>query len=313
MRVVITGAGGLLGYDLLRLGARLEQGLSVNGVAGGLHPVEVRAFVRTQLNVSDARQVYACLSEVRPDVVIHAAAYTKVDLAEREGKAEAFQTNSFGSAVLALACAQTGARLVYVSTDYVFDGEKRAPYLPTDTPHPINEYGRSKWLGERWICELTPHCDIVRTSWLYGGHPERRDFVRTMLAAARAQIAARRNGRARLAVVRDQVGSPTCCAELARAIWQLVLADTPTAPTIHHIAGAGACSWHEFACAIFTAAGLADRVQVEAVATADLQLPARRPRYSVLSQAGLADAGVSPLPHWRETLEAFLSPCLSMA
>ena len=210
------------------------------------------------------------------DLVLHAAAWTDVDRAEADPEGAA-RVNVEGTRNVAA----LGAPLVYFSTDYVFDGRKREPYLESDEPNPLSAYGRTKLAGERcgdWI---------VRSSWLFG--PAGKNFVRTMLALGRE--------RDEVAVVDDQRGSPTYVDHLATAVCELV--ELP--PGVWHVAADGECTWAEFAAAIFEEAGLECRVRP--ISTAELGRPAPRPAYSVLR----SERGAPELPHWREGLRACLA------
>ena len=275
MKWLITGAGGMLGTDLQdELAARDES---------------VVALSRAELDVTDSRLVNAAVREHAPDVIINCAAYTKVDLAETE---EAVANAINGSAVelLAAAANEGGALLVQVSTDFVFDGAKDAPYEVTDPTNPLSAYGRSKFLGEIAASHAERHC-IVRTSWLFGVHGP--NFVE----AIRNQI---RKGTNPLRVVSDQRGRPTYTPHLARAIVRLA---TQGVQGIVHYADADECSWFDFACAIAGGSG----TEVVPVTTEEFPRPAKRPPYSVLSTERYERlTGVTP-ESWREGLREYLS------
>jgi dTDP-4-dehydrorhamnose reductase len=257
-RTLITGAGGQLGRALS------------DAFAGD----EVVAFARGDWDVAGP----APLLDL-PDLVLHAAAWTDVDAAEDDPQGAA-AVNVAGTAHVAA----VGAPLVYVSSDYVFDGRKGTPYVESDAPNPLSAYGRSKLLGEAAAGE---RAWILRTSWLFGATG--RNFVRTML-----RLGAERD---EVAVVDDQRGCPTYVGHLAEATRALV--ELPFG--IYHLAADGECTWAEFAAAIFEDAGLACRVRP--ITTAELQRPAPRPAYSVLRSER---AETPRLPHWREGLRACL-------
>jgi len=274
MRWLVTGAGGMLGTDLV---AYLR--------AGG---EPVTALGRAELDIRRPRAVAAALDRDRPDVLVNCAAWTRVDDAEAH-EAEALAVNGDAVAVLAAACAERGVRLVQLSTDYVFDGTARAPY-PEDAPaSPLGAYGRGKLAGER--AALAHGHLVVRTAWLYGAHG--RNFVRTMLDLAA--------GHGTVAVVADQVGQPTWSADLAAQIVALARAGAPSG--VYHGTNAGQTTWYGFAREIFAAAG-ADPARVTPATTAELARPAPRPAYSVLGHAGWARAGLPPMRHWRDAFRA---------
>jgi dTDP-4-dehydrorhamnose reductase len=262
LTVAVTGAAGMLGQDVVR-------------AAGD----DVVAYSRADLDVTDRDAVQRAL--VGFDLVINCAAWTGVDDAE-DHAAEALAVNRDGARNVAAAA----RRVLYVSTDYVFDGAKRTPYLESDPTGPLQSYGRSKLAGERATAEANPRHFIVRSSWLFGaGGP---NFVETMLRLGRE--------RDRLRVVADQVGCPTFTGHLADAL--VGLAETEDYG-IHHLAGGGACSWHDFAREIF-ARSFVD-CAVEPITTEEYPLPARRPAWSVLG----SERGRTLAP-WQDGLEAYL-------
>jgi dTDP-4-dehydrorhamnose reductase len=225
-----------------------------------------------------------------PDAVVHCAAYTKVDQAESEPD-EAYRVNAYGTRNAALAAEEVGAKFVYVSTDYVFDGRADKPYREYDRTDPQTVYGRSKLAGEQLVQSLSSRYFIVRTSWVYGKYGA--NFVKTMLKLA--------EDRDRLKVVHDQVGSPTYTLDLARFLLELVRTDYFG---IYHASNSGICSWYEFAKAIFEERGL--NVQVEPCTTEEFPRPAPRPAWSVLDQGAIRAHGFKPIRPWREALRSFL-------
>lgn len=250
---------------------------------------QVVALSRAELDVTDSRLINAAVREHAPDVIVNCAAYTKVDLAEQE---ESIANAINGSAVELLAAAtnESGARLMHVSTDFVFDGSKTSPYEVNDPTGPVSAYGRSKLLGEIAATHAEKHC-IVRTSWLFGVHGP--NFVE----AIRNQV---RKGTTPLRVVSDQRGRPTYTPHLARAIVRLAMQE---AQGVVHYADADECSWFDFACAIAKGSG----TEVVPVSTSEFPRPAKRPAYSVLSTERYERlTGVTPEP-WREGLEEYLS------
>ena len=270
-RYLITGAAGMLGRDL----------------QAALVGRDVTALDRTELDITDRDAVLATSAGF--DVIINAAAYTKVDDAETNEDA-AYLINATGPRHLALAAATTGAKLVQVSTDYVFDGSATSPY-PEDTPiDPISAYGRTKAAGEAFVREIHPAGSyIVRTAWLYGQHGP--NFPKTMLKLATA--------RDTLDVVDDQVGQPTWTADLAAQI--VALLDSGAPAGIYHGTNSGVTSWFGFAQAVFTSAGL-DPARVTPTDSSQFVRPAPRPAYSVLGHNAWTAAGLAPLRDWREAL-----------
>ena len=272
MRILITGANG-------QLGSALQQTL-----AG-------KDLVLKDLPDFDLTNP-ACEGQVvsaRPEVILHVGAYTNVDGAEREpGHARA--VNVQGTMFMARAAHALRARLVYVSTDYVFDGEKQRPYTEDDRPRPLNQYGLSKYEGEQAALTLCDNTLVVRTAWLYG-HAG-KNFVKTIMQAA--------NEKPVLEVVADQRGCPTYANDLAWAMKQLLASDVRG---ICHITNSGDCTWHEFALAIVRQMGLT--TVVRPITTLQAGRLARRPSYSVLSQERLA-RHCSPLPHWQDALARFM-------
>ncbi|MEW5898370.1 MAG: dTDP-4-dehydrorhamnose reductase [Bacillota bacterium] len=277
MKVLITGGGGQLGCDL-------EKELA----GPGGH--EVICLGRDRLDVTRAEQVREVLHAARPDVVVHAAANTNVDRCELEPDG-AYLVNALGTRNVAVAAARVKARLVYISTDYVFDGRKKEPYTEFDIPAPLSVYGKSKLAGENYAAAFSDRFFIVRTSWLYGRRGN--NFVKTMLKLAAAQP--------EVAVVDDQMGTPTFTEDLARCIGALIQTELYG---IYHASNSGACSWFDFARNIFRLAGLA-HVSVKPIATAELNRPAPRPAYSVLDNYCLRLQGLPDLRPWEEALEEF--------
>jgi len=272
MRILITGADGQLGSELQRILQRHE-----------LVPVFWPSFDLLKPECEDH------VRAARPDVVIHGAAYTDVDGAEREADL-AMAVNGLGTERVAKASAAIGARLIVLSTDYIFDGSKELPYLETDVPHPLNAYGLSKLEGERRALAACPNTLIVRTAWLYG-HAG-KNFVKTIMRLAGEQQ--------ELRVVADQRGCPTHAGDLADALGRVLELDVRG---IVHATGSGDCTWYEFAQAIVRLSG--HTTPVRPITTAETGRPARRPVYTVLANHRLAAEGIT-LPHWSEALERFI-------
>ncbi|BDM71249.1 NAD(P)-dependent oxidoreductase [Streptomyces nigrescens] len=278
MRWLITGAGGMLGRELV---ARLT--------AAGCGNDRVIALDRSALDVTQRTAVFAALNRYRPDVVVNCAAYTAVEAAESD-EAAAWAVNGAGPGHLAAACAEYGIRLIHVSTDYVFSGDARSPYGEDSPPAPRTAYGRSKAAGERAVLAAhLPPFTVVRTAWLYGAHG--RSFVRTMVEAARRGKTVR--------VVADQYGQPTWATDTAARI--VVLGRASGAGGVFHATNAGVATWHELASEIYRALD-ADPGRVHAISSAEYAGPARRPAYTVLGHDRWQEWGIAPLRHWRTAL-----------
>jgi dTDP-4-dehydrorhamnose reductase len=277
LRVAVTGANGLLGTTLVPLWRR----------AGA----DVVGWSVEDFDIRDGAAARRAIVDARPEVVIHAAAYTAVDRAETE-PAVALAVNRDGTAHVAAACAETGARLFFVSTDYVFDGSSAAPIAPDAPRRPLGAYGRSKAEGEAAVEAATVPWAVVRTAWLFG--PGGPNFVDTVLGAAR-------EGRA-LRVVNDQVGAPTSARLVSEGLWGLV----GRGVTGHwHLVSAGAASWFDVARAVYAAAGR-EPALVAPCATRESGRPARRPANSVLDCSATARTLGVPLPRWEGQVSAYV-------
>lgn len=273
MKIVVTGAGGMLGQDMV-------------AAADAVHH-EVVGLTRSDLDVTDGPAVLKAFQRELPALVINCAAYTNVDAAEEDEEA-AFAINEDGARNVAAAAAVVGARVVQISTDYVFDGTKREPYVETDPIGAIGVYGRSKLAGEIAVTESNPRHLIVRTSWLFG--LAGKNFVETMLALAAKQ--------SELLVVNDQVGCPTYTRHLADAV--IEMADYERLG-IMHICGGGSCSWYDFAREIFRQSQV--EVMVLSSTTEMLNRPAPRPVYSAM----VSERDETPvLPRWDHGLHGYL-------
>jgi dTDP-4-dehydrorhamnose reductase len=283
LKVALVGAGGQLGVELAR---RVPAG------------VTLAALSRADLDIAEPGAAQRAMQSLRPALIINAAAYTQVDRAESEPDL-AFRCNADGPRWLAEAAASVGSRLLHVSTDFVFDGERPVPCDVDAVTGPVNVYGRSKLAGEAAVLAvLGAQASVVRTSWLYAAHG--RNFVLTMLELMRT--------RESLGVVVDQVGTPTWAGALAAALWDMTR--TPAIHGIHHWTDEGVASWYDFAVAIQEEGlvrGLLERaIPVRAIGAADYPTPARRPRYSVLDKRRtVAELGYAP-PHWRTSLRKML-------
>ena len=281
-RALITGAGGQLGRELV--------------TTFGAGPGETVGLDHAALDVSDREQVLQAVGAVRPTTIVHAAAWTDVDGCQLDPD-RAYRVNALGARHVAEAARLVGARIVYISTDYVFDGMANRPYNEWDAPNPLSVYGHSKLGGE---AELGGEDTVVRTSWVYGQHG--KNFVKTVLRRAAAGEPLR--------VVDDQWGSPTFAADLAAAVRRLAVARLPG---VYHVTNQGSTNWYGFACDIVKAAGL-DPARVTPVCSGELDppRPAPRPHYAVLDNAALRLSGLPILPDYHEPL-ARLAPLLLQA
>ncbi|WP_040952379.1 dTDP-4-dehydrorhamnose reductase [Gorillibacterium massiliense] len=275
MKILVTGANGQLGHDLVKL------------FAG---KYEIHGLGREHLDITNEEQCNRIISDLRPEVIIHSAAYTAVDKAESEEDL-AYKINAFGTRNVAVAAEKVGAKLCYISTDYVFDGAGGNPYREYDNTNPQSVYGKSKRAGEQLVQTLSSRYFIVRTSWVYGLYGA--NFVKTMLKLAQ--------DRDSLKVVSDQLGSPTYTVDLAHFLEQLVQTERYS---IYHASNSGICSWFEFARAIFEESGL--KTQVVPCTTEEFPRPAPRPQYSVMEHLAIRTNGFVDLRPWREGLRAFL-------
>ena len=288
MRILLTGKNGQLG--------RCFQDV----VAVSAH--ELFAYSSSELDITNADQVAAMVAEVKPDVIVNAAAYTAVDKAEQD-QAQAYAVNEQGVANLAKAAEALGVPVIHVSTDYVFDGQAVAPYKPSDETAPQGVYGASKLAGEQALAAICTRYIVLRTAWVFSEYGN--NFVKTMLRLG--------NEREALNVVADQYGCPTYAGDLAKAILQLCnryQATQELAWGIHHYCGDLPTSWHGFARTIFFKghqSGLLENIpQLTAISSEQYPTPAKRPEYSVLNTATLEVLGVEP-SGWLQALDAVMS------
>ncbi|MBI5189582.1 MAG: dTDP-4-dehydrorhamnose reductase [Nitrospirae bacterium] len=276
MKILVTGAAGMLGSDIVD---RLK----------GRH--EVVGVTRHDFDILDELMVRGYLLQEKPDWVIHSAAFTNVDGCEKEPD-KAYRVNGEGPGSVARACWHVGARMAYVSTDYVYDGTKGEPYVETDPVAPLNVYGRSKLMGEAEVLKVLPDALIIRTSWLFGRRGP--NFVEAILGQV--------GKRDELTVVDDQVGSPTYTPDLADGIVRLVESG---APGVVHLSNEGTCSWFDYANKIFELAGVTG-ISVKPITTEQLGRPAVRPKYSVLSKDRYFAVTGHRLRDWREALAEYI-------
>lgn len=276
MRILVTGASGQLGYDV-------ERELERRGI-------EHLGTSSRELDITDREAVERLMAAYRPDAAIHCAAYTKVDLAEDEPE-RCWAVNADGTRNMAAACRKTGAKLLYISTDYVFPGTGERSYETGDPTGPVNTYGRSKLAGELAVQSLLEKYFIVRISWVFGKNGN--NFVKTMLRLAETK--------AELSVVCDQIGSPTYTADLAPLLCDMVQTERYG---VYHATNEGTCAWSEFAEAIFELAGR--QVVVHPIPTSAYPTRAARPLNSRMSKECLHSNGFQELPEWKNALARYL-------
>ncbi|GGH63984.1 NAD(P)-dependent oxidoreductase [Paenibacillus silvae] len=278
MRVLVTGASGQLGRDVVLL---LEK-----------EGHDVLGCDRERLDITDYLQCQEVIATYHPEIVIHCAAYTAVDDAEIEPD-RAYRVNTVGTRNVTVASEQVGAKIIYISTDYVFDGMSEIPYQEYDNTNPQSIYGKSKRAGEVLVQSLSSRWFIVRTSWVYGIYGN--NFVKTMLKLGQQKP--------KLQVVNDQKGSPTYTVDLAKFLLELIASEKYG---IYHASNQGECTWYEFAQAIFEESKVGMYTQLEPCTTEQFPRPALRPRNSVMDHTSIRTNGFSDLRLWREGLKDFL-------
>lgn len=275
MKVLIIGSNGMLGHDLVNILSKEN---------------DIITTTHDTLDITDIKKTILTIEEIKPDIVINSAAYTAVDAAE-SNEDLAYHVNVLGTRNIAVACQKIGAALVYICTDYVFDGTKGESYREYDTTNPLSVYGKTKYLGEVYIRDLLDKFYIVRTSWLYGYNGP--NFITTMLNLAKNHDS--------LNVVSDQIGCPTYTVDLAIAINELIKEPNYG---IYHITNSDSCSWYEFALEIFKNAGI--EINVNPVTTEEYGSPAPRPKYSVLENYNWKMQGHKELRSYKNALKAFM-------
>jgi len=274
VKIALTGANGMLGYDIRKTFSDLN-----------LIPL-----TRGDFDIVDLDKSITKIKEIKPDYLIHTAAYTDVDGSELNPE-KAYLLNAIGTRNLVMACEMIDCPIIYISTDYVFDGAKGEPYDEWDMPNPINKYGLSKLIGERFVTSLTNKFYIIRTSWLYGKNG--KNFVNTILKLA--------SEKEEIEVVNDQIGSPTYTCDLAVKLKELM----GKGYGIYHITNASHCSWYEFALEIVKIKGL--KTRIKPVTSEQINRPAKRPTFSVLNKTMLQLEGIKELREWQDALKEYLS------
>lgn len=273
MKIAITGADGMLGHAMQKV----------------FSDTELVTFSHAGLDITDLDRAVKTVRDARPDILIHAAAFTDVDACETDPE-KAYLVNGIGTRNMAIACEEIHCPIIHISSDYVFDGTKSSPYDEWDKTNPINQYGLSKLMAEQFISSLTNRFYIVRTSWLFGSHG--KSFVDTII-----RLLAEKES---LQVVNDQFGSPTFTEDLAATLRQII----GKGYGIYHVTNSGVCTWHEFAVKISDLIGI--HKPIIPVTSEELKRSARRPDQSGLNNTMLRLEGIPPLRHWSEALEQYI-------
>ncbi|MDZ4722682.1 MAG: dTDP-4-dehydrorhamnose reductase [candidate division Zixibacteria bacterium] len=291
-RVLITGSRGRLGQELME---KFPSKWNVCGIG------------REEADITDYKAVSIVISDFSPDIVIHTAGYTDVDKAESEPE-EAMRVNGLGTENIARACQESDSKLIYISSDFVFDGTKSVPYIEDDTPNPQTAYGKNKLAGEKAVESLVSNCLIVRIGWVYGRHG--KSFVSTMIEKGQQQIESRQTSRIvpPIRVVDDQFGSPTSEWAIANRLFELAERDVWG---IVHIASRGEVNRFDFTKEIFGLLGM--DIELQACSSEDYPLPATRPARSSLESRRLDELGIGPMPTWKQDIEMFFKSCARYA
>lgn len=276
MRVVVTGVNGQLGYDVVK--ELKNQGHDAIGLT------------REDLDITDENKVLSTIRDIAPEAVIHCAAYTAVDLAEEE-REKSLSVNAHATSYLAKACAENNAKMICISTDYVFPGVGEEPYEEEDQAAPINWYGETKYEGEQAVLRELKKYFIVRVSWVFGKNG--KNFVKTMLRLSEE--------RDTISVVADQIGSPTYTVDLAKCLVAMMQTDKYG---IYHVTNEGFCSWYDFAKEIFHMSG--KNITVYPLTSGEFKTKAQRPKNSRLSKDKLVEQGFKRLPTWQDALSRYL-------
>ena len=276
MKVLVTGYTGQLGYDVV---VELKR-----------RNIECIGTTRQDFSLTDTEKMKSFVENYRPDAVIHCAAYTAVDKAEDESKL-CYAVNTEATREIAKICRDINAKMIYISTDYVFPGDGNSFYEPEDEKAPQNVYGQTKLDGEKAVQEILDKYFIVRISWVFGANG--KNFIKTMLNLAKTHD--------KLTVVNDQIGSPTYTVDLAKLLCDMAVSDKYG---VYHATNEGICSWYEFACEIFRQAKV--NIQVDPVPSSAFPTKAKRPHNSRLSKKSLDKAGFDRLPNWQDALNRFL-------
>ena len=279
MKVLVTGVKGQLGYDVVNeLTARGHEAIGVDV---------------QDMDITDAEAVDRVIKAAAPDAVIHCAAYTAVDAAE-DNEEICRKVNAGGTQNIANVCKELDIKMIYISTDYVFNGEGERPWEPDDRREPVSVYGQTKYEGELAVQNTLEKYFIVRIAWVFGING--KNFVKTMLKLAETHDTLR--------VVDDQFGSPTYTFDLSKLLVDMIETEKYG---VYHATNEGICSWYEFACAIFKEAGLGDKITVNPVSTAEYGAKASRPANSRMSKEKLTQNGFKKLPPWQDALKRYVA------
>lgn len=288
MKLLVTGGKGQLGCQLKYI---IEKNSSdIGELDGRFKNCQCKFIDYDELDITNYNEVISFVSSFKPDIVINCAAFTNVDGCESE-RDIAFKVNTIGPRNLAIACEKYDAKLLHVSTDYVFNGEGTVPFKEYDIPHPVSVYGKTKLMGEQYVRENCNRYFIVRTAWLYGQWG--KNFVYTIMKAAKEK--------GHLDVVEDQRGNPTYAEDLAHHILKIILTDEYG---IYHCTGTGECSWYDFACKIIEYSGI--ECTVSPITSDKIDRAAKRPAYSSLDNMMLRVISQDEMRHWQEALMSFI-------
>ncbi len=300
MRILITGACGMLGRDLVEALSKEHELFGIDVKDPGSRIWDLGSMEYIKSDITSKEEIIKNICEAKPEIVIHAAAYTDVDGCE-ENEDLVYRINGTGTQNVALACKECKAVMAYISTDFVFDGEKKEPYLESDEPNPLSVYGKSKLEGEKHISLLLDRYFIIRTSGLFGKHG--KNFVNTILKLAKEKK--------ELKVVNDQISSPTYTKDLAHAIGKLLhhtshITHHTDTFGIYHISNSGSCSWCDFAQEIIHTLHIAHPPSLKPISSGELNRPAKRPKFSVLDNNRYIKTVGEPLRPWQEALKEYL-------
>ncbi len=293
MKILITGSSGMLGTELCKVIGKNNQ---LAGIDKNVPLVQFPELKFYREDILDIKAVKKIFDRENADIIIHTAAFTDVDACETDEET-AYKVNTEIVRDIAEISKKSGVFFMFISTDFVFEGDKRIPYTEDDRPEPVNVYGKTKWLAEKEITRVLEQYMIIRTSWLYGENG--KNFVDTIISKAATKKS--------LSVVNDQTGSPTYAKDLADAIRSVVLFCKKEAKDIFHVSNSGQCSWYDFAIEILQDIGKKDRVKVEPISSGDLARPAKRPRFSVLDITKFQSMFDHKMRSWQKALYDYLS------